>query len=260
MGDNDSDIVGTLDDPLVEARRLAEGASQAGIPLRLLGGLAVRVLCPDFPPRLRRDQDIDFGCLSKGRQKVAAYLEEAGCEPDRRFNALNGDRQMYFNAPSGRPIDVMVDRLTMCHTLDFRPNFARLPLTLDVVDLLLTKLQIVELNEKDVHDILHLLAAFPVTGDSPGEGTLEIDRDRFCKVLGADWGWWRTVTDNLNKLPLLVSDDPQLLPTPAPRDALRNAERLAEIADATPKSMQWKMRSKVGDRVRWYELPEEVAH
>ena len=76
MGDSDADIVGTVDDPLVEARRLAEGASQAGIPLRLLGGLAVRVLCPDFPPRLRRDQDIDFGCLSKGRQKVAAYLEE----------------------------------------------------------------------------------------------------------------------------------------------------------------------------------------
>lgn len=260
MGDNESDIVGTVDDPLIEARRLAEGASNAGIPLRLLGGLAVRVLCPDFAPRLRRDQDIDFGCLSKGRQKVAAFLEEAGCEPDRRFNSLNGDRQMYFSAPSGRPIDVMVDRLAMCHTLDFRPKFNTLPLTLDVVDLLLSKLQIVELNEKDARDIIQLLAAFPITGESPGEGTLEIDRDRFCKVLGADWGWWRTVTDNLNKLPLLVSESPQLLPTPAPRDALRNAERLAEIADATPKSMQWKMRSKVGDRVRWYELPEEVAH
>jgi hypothetical protein len=260
MGDSESDIVGTPADPLVEARQLAEGALQSGIPLRLLGGLAVRVLCPDFSPRLRRDQDIDFGCLSKGRQKVAAYFEEAGCEPDRRFNSLNGDRQMYFSAPSGRPIDVMVDRLSMCHTLDFRPSFATLPLTLDVVDLLLTKLQIVELNEKDVRDILQLLSAFPLTGDSPGEGVPEIDRGRFCRVLGADWGWWRTVTDNLNKLPLLVSDDPDLVPDSAPHDALRNAARLAEIADATPKSMQWKIRSRVGDRVRWYELPEEVAH
>jgi hypothetical protein len=260
MGGDESDIIGTVDDPLVEARKLAEGASEAGIPLRLLGGLAVRVLCPDFAPRLRRDQDIDFGCLSKGRKKVEAYLEEAGCEPDRRFNSLNGDRQMYFNAPSGRPIDVMVDRLTMCHTLDFRPNFNTLPLTLDVVDLLLTKLQIVQLNEKDARDIFQLLSAFPVTGDSPGEGSLEIDRDRFCKILGADWGWWRTVTDNLNRLPLLASESPNLLPEPATHDPLRNAERLAEIADACPKSMQWKMRSRVGDRVRWYELPEEVAH
>ncbi|MGA3217372.1 MAG: hypothetical protein ABSD97_16985, partial [Acidimicrobiales bacterium] len=82
MANSEMDIIGTVDDPLVEARQLIEGASQAGLPLRLLGGLAVRVLCPDFPPRLRRDQDIDFGCLSKGRQAVMAYLESAGCEPD----------------------------------------------------------------------------------------------------------------------------------------------------------------------------------
>jgi len=260
MADDGSDIIGTADDPLLEAESLAEGASSAGVPLRLLGGLAVRVLCPDLPPRLRRDQDIDFACLSKGRQAAMAYLEQAGCEPDRRFNSLNGSQQMYFTAPSGRPIDVMVDRLTMCHTLDFRPSFSVLPLTLDVVDLLLTKLQIVEMNEKDARDILQLLSSFPVAGDSPGESAPEIDRGRFCKVLGSDWGWWRTVTGNLNKLPLLAAEHPDLLPPSPKHDPLRAAERLLELADATPKSMQWKMRSRIGDRVRWYELPEEVAH
>src|SRR5215467_8400772 len=104
---------------------------------KLLGGLGVRVVCPDYPPRLRRDQDIDFACMSKERKAVAAHLEKVGCAPDRRFNNLNGDRQMYFTAPSGRPIDVMVDKLTMCHTLDFRPSFRKLPYTVDVVDLLL---------------------------------------------------------------------------------------------------------------------------
>ncbi len=260
MDTGSADLVGTPDDPLVEARSIAQAASSAGIPLRLLGGLAVRVLCPDFPPRLRRDQDIDFGCLSKGRRDVMSFLEGVGCEPDKRFNSLNGDRQMYFNAPSGRPIDVMVDRLVMCHELDFRHSFSSLPLTLPVADLLLTKLQIVELNEKDARDILHLLSAFPVSGDSPGETGPSIDRHRFCDVVGADWGWWRTVTDNLNKLPLLVGDHPDLVP-PAPRhDAVRTAERLVELADATPKSLKWKTRARVGDRMRWYELPEEVAH
>ncbi|MGO9196279.1 MAG: hypothetical protein ACLQK4_04020 [Acidimicrobiales bacterium] len=261
--ENIADIVGTADDPLVEAHALAAGARAKDVPLRLIGGLAVRELCPDFPPRLRRDQDIDFACLSKTRTQVMAYLEESGCEPDRRFNSLNGDRQMYYSAPSGRPIDVMVDRLTMCHTLDFRPRFAALPLTLDVADLLLTKLQIVELNAKDARDICHLLSAFPVSGDSPGEGgpeSPEIDRDRFFKVLGADWGWWRTVTGNLSKLPLLVGDDPDLVPPQPRHDPLRTAERLLDLADAAPKSVQWKLRAKVGDRVRWYELPEEVAH
>src|SRR6185437_3860854 len=165
---------------------IAQGAAEAGVGLKLLGGLAVRVVCPDYPPRLRRDQDMDFACLSKERKKVAEHLEKAGCQPDKRFNSLNGDRQMYFTAPSGRPIDVMVDKLTMCHTLDLRPSFARLPHTVDVVDLLLSKLQIVELNERDARDIVHLLSALPVgAGDPP-----VIDAARFGQVLGADWGWW----------------------------------------------------------------------
>src|SRR5690348_17676785 len=150
-------------DPLPEATTLVRGAAEAGHRLKILGGLGVRVLCPDFPPRLRAGQDIDLACLGKNRRKIADYLESAGCEGDRRFNNLNGDRQMYFTAPSGRPIDVMVDRLSMCHTLDFRPAFGRLPLTVDAIDVLLSKLQIVELNEKDVRDTLQLLSGPPVS-------------------------------------------------------------------------------------------------
>jgi hypothetical protein len=244
------------DDPLPEALGLSRGAADASLGLKLLGGLAVRVLCPEFPPRLRAAQDIDFACVSKERKKVAEYLARAGCEPDRRFNNLNGDRQMYFTAPSGRPIDVMVDRLTMCHVLDFRPSFARQPFTIDAVDVLLSKLQIVELNEKDAHDIVHLLAGLPLGGG----GHASIDTDRFGKLLGADWGWWRTVTANLEKLPALVAERPGLVPPGAPYDPVAQAARLHELAGQTPKSIKWKLRANVGDRVRWYELPEEVAH
>jgi hypothetical protein len=179
-----------------------------------------------------------------------------GCEPDRRFNNLNGDRQMYFNAPSGRPIDVMVDKLTMCHTLDFRPGFSRQPFTIDAVDVLLSKLQIVELNEKDAHDIVHLLSGLPVGSG----GQAAIDTDRFGKLLGADWGWWRTVTGSLEKLPALVAERPGLVPQGAPYDPLAQARELLAVAESAPKSMKWKLRANVGDRVRWYELPEEVAH
>ena len=246
------------DDPLPEALGLARGASEAGLGLKLLGGLAVRVICPDFPPRLRAGQDMDFACMGKGRKKVVDYLERSGCQPDRRFNNLNGDRQMYFNAPSGRPIDVMVDRLTMCHTLDFRPSFDRLPYTVDAIDVLLSKLQIVELNEKDAWDIFHLLSGVPLSQGSRGGPVL--DTDRFARLLGADWGWWRTVTGNLAKLPALAQDQPQLLPPGAQHDPLAQASALAEVAQAAPKGVKWKLRSNVGDRVRWYELPEEVDH
>ena len=248
-------------DPLPEAIALARAAAEAGVNLKLLGGLAVRVLCPDLPPRQRAGQDMDFACLSKGRKDTAAFLEGSGCEPDRRFNNLNGDRQMYFTAPSGRPIDVMVDRLSMCHVLDFRPTFSSHPHTLGPVDVLLSKLQIVELNPKDVWDIFQLLSGLPVSGTSAvARAPVSIDHDRFGKLLGSDWGWWRTVTGNLDKLPGLAQSNPELVPRAAPHDPIAQADVLAEIARTVPKGMKWKMRANVGDRVRWYELPEEVGH
>src|SRR5215467_3864969 len=254
-GAADAAASASASDPLPEAMALAEGAAKAGIGLKLLGGLAVRVLCPDYPPRLRRDQDIDFACLSKERKKVAAYLADSGCQADRMFNSLNGDRQMYFLAPSGRPIDVMVDRLTMCHTLDLRPSFGRQRLTVDAIDVLLSKLQIVELNEKDARDIIYMLSALPLSGEG-----VSLDTDRYGKLLGADWGWWRTVTGNLAKLPGLIAAKPELVPAGAAFDPLEEIRRLSQLADDAPKTVKWRLRSNVGDRVRWYELPEEVAH
>ena len=244
-------------DPLPEALALVRGAAEAGHRLKILGGLGVRVLCPDFPPRLRAGQDIDLACLGKTRRKVAGHLEAAGCEPDRRFNNLNGDRQMYFTAPSGRPVDVMVDRLSMCHTLEFRSSFGSPSATLDPADLLLSKLQIVEINEKDAHDIFHLLSGVRVGSDATRPF---IDPDRFGSVLAGDWGWWRTVTGSLNKLPDLLASQPNLAPPYPKYDALTQAKQLLEIADTVPKGLKWKTRARVGDRVRWYELPEEVGH
>jgi hypothetical protein len=252
---------GPADDPLPEAMTLVRSASEAGHQLKILGGLGVRVLCPDFPPRQRAGQDIDLACLGKSRRQVANHLEQAGCTPDKRFNNLNGDRQMYFMAPSGRPVDVMVDRLSMCHTLDFRHSFSSAfgsaSPTLDPADLLLSKLQIFELNAKDAHDIVHLLSGVRVGSD---DSRPFIDPDRFGSVLSGDWGWWRTVTGSLNKLPDLVATQPGLAP-PNPRfDPLTQAKQLLELAESVPKGLKWKTRARVGDRVRWYELPEEVDH
>jgi len=250
---------GSADDPLPEALSLARGAAEAGLGLKLLGGLAVRVICPDFPPRLRAGQDMDFACMGKGRKDVAAYLERSGCEPDRRFNNLNGDRQMYFNAPSGRPIDVMVNQLTMCHTLDFRPSFGSLPYTVDAIDVLLSKLQIVELNEKDAWDIFHLLSGVPIGRGGSAAGPV-LHTHPVTKVHSSERGRLRNVTRNPGKLPALAQEKPQLLPPGAAHDPLAQARALEEVAQAAPKGVKWKLRANVGDRVRWYELPEEVDH
>jgi hypothetical protein len=248
---------GPTGDPLPEAMMLVRAAAEAGYQLKILGGMGVRVLCPEFPPRQRAGQDIDLACLGKTWRKVADYLEKVGCTPDKRFNALNGHQQMYFNAPSGRPIDVMVDKLSMCHTLDLRPSFGSASPTLDPADLLLSKLQIFELNAKDAHDIIHLLSGVRVGRDATQPF---IDTDRFGSVLAGDWGWWRTVTGNLNKLPGLLSEQPGLAPPYPKFDPLTQAKQLQEVAETVPKGLKWKTRARMGDRVRWYELPEEVGH
>ena len=196
---------GPEDDPLPEAVALVDGAARAGLKLRLLGGLGVRVLCPGFPPRHRAGQDMDLACASKGRRDVAAYLESSGCVPDKMFNSLNGDRQMYFTAPSGRPVDVMVDRLVMCHTLDFRPSFGNSSLTLDPADLLLSKLA--DLRAEREGRARHHPPVLRRSRSATAAGRPSATK-RFGEILAADWGWWRTTTGNLEKLPALLDGEP----------------------------------------------------
>jgi hypothetical protein len=238
---------------------VVRAANAKGIPLKLLGGQAVRVLCPLFPHRARNDQDMDFACVSSKKREVMAFFEERGFLGDPRFNLLHGDRQMYFTTADGTTsVDVIMDKLNMCHVLEFKDRIDRMPDTLDVADLLLTKLQIVELNRKDVHDILHLFSAFLVKdGDEPGT----IGTGRIGKIVGEDWGWWRTVTMNLDKVARLAEGEHRdLVPEARTHDPADQARALLAFCETCSKSMKWKLRAKVGDRVQWYELPEEVGH
>jgi len=246
-------------DPLEEASTVVREAADRGIPIRLVGGLAIRFLTPDFPPRARKGQDLDLASIASARAPLTEFLSERGYVPDKRFNNLHGHKQMYFTAPDGeRGLDVMIDRLDMCHVLEFADRITRLPVTLDATDLLLSKLQIFELNEKDLQDALYLMAGLEVCeGDEPGSVCL----DRFTDVLSQDWGWWRTVTGNLDRITSLPQDAlRRLVPPDPPFDPVEQARVLRAAADDAPKGLKWKLRAKVGDRVTWYKLPEEVAH
>jgi hypothetical protein len=245
-------------DLLLRALELIDAAAAEGIPLRLVGGFAVRVLCPRFEPRIRDRQDLDLASVSDVRRQLTEFLVERGYEPDKRFNALYGHKQLYFVAPDGVTVDVLVDRLDMCHVLPFKERIDRMPTTLDVTDLLLSKLQIVELNEKDVQDVLYLLSAFEVRqGDDPGT----IGLSRLEDIVRDDWGWWRTVTGNLDQIrQLSTGPSAGLIPPNAERDPVEQIDALARAAQDVPKTLRWRVRSKVGERKRWYRLPEEEGH
>jgi hypothetical protein len=243
---------------LHEAQGLIDRASDRGIVLRLLGGLAIRFLSPELPARTRTGQDLDFGSRSATRRELSAMLVELGYEPDKNFNALYGDKQLYFAHPqTGLAVDVLIDKLHMCHTLQFGDRLDRLPYTLDPMDLLLSKLQIVELNEKDVDDCLRLLVTFPLAeSDDPEAMDVRILR----QLVGEDWGWWRTVTLNLERIRHVLAEGERPAIAGGKLDPLAQLDLLDTAAEQAPKTRGWRLRAKIGERKRWYEQPEETPH
>lgn len=242
---------------LDEAVGICLDAGREGITVRLAGGLAVQFLTPQFPPRGGDGQDIDLAVLSRDRRALGGFLAGRGYAGDEVFNALYGhSRLRFWSASSGRKVDVFAGGLRMCHMVSFAGRLERLPVTLDVADLLLTKLQIVELAEKDARDVLCLCSAFPVReGDEPGT----IGLGRVCSVVARDWGWWRTLTWNLDRIIALAGGaGAGLVPRGGEHDAAGQLGWLARAVGAVPKGLGWRAQAMAGERVRWYKVPVEI--
>jgi hypothetical protein len=251
----------SLADPLAEALRLIGVADEQGLSVRLMGGLAFHARAPEWTARIERERrDIDLTTSSRDRKAVADLLVANGYVADRQYNALYGHKQLYFVDPArGRPVDVLVDRLEMCHRLEFAERLKVDWPTLPLADLLLSKLQVVKVNRKDLLDALILLAEHPLTGDDSG-----INVERITALTANDWGWWRTVTGNLDRLLTFLAGEigPSDLDTGRPNRFSPAAQvtALRDAIDAAPKSTRWRLRARVGDRMTWYEEPEEVGH
>ena len=98
----------TLADPLAEALRVVDVAADAGLLVRLMGGMAIRAHAPDWTARTRRTEvDLDFVTTSRDRAAVYALLEAQGYTPDRQHNALFGRKQGYFvDVSRKRPVEI----------------------------------------------------------------------------------------------------------------------------------------------------------
>jgi hypothetical protein len=146
---------------------------------------------------------------------------------------------------------VLVGAFQMCHRLDLGRDLPASGLTIHPADLLLTKLQIVQIEEKDLLDAVALLLDLPTDGAPAG-----IEAARFAAPLAGDWGFYHTVERNLPKVAecahaRLGGDQAQAVAA--------SVDRLRQAMEAAPKSMRWKMRARVGEKVTWYELPEETG-
>lgn len=259
-----------LDDPLAEAIRIIGIAQSRGMLVRLMGGLAFHAQAPSWKARIDRDgRDIDLATRSRDRKGLTELMLSEGYTADKQYNALYGHKQLYFvDVSHARPVDVLIDQLDMCHRFEFGDRLAVTTPTLPLAELLLSKLQVVKINRKDVLDALILLSEHPL-GDDDGtgaatEGSSAINVQRIVALTSADWGWWRTITENLEKFRLFLDvelADGELDTGRSLRfDARAQIDTLRAAIDAAPKSTKWRLRARVGDRMSWYELPEEVGH
>ena len=246
---------GILSDMVDEAVRVAEEAEREGVDLRLLGGVAIKVRAQDGlqPAFERQYADLDW-IVPKGKSSQAQkFFESLGYVPQTRFNTMYGrERLLYFDEEHDRQVDILVGTFRMSHEIPFGKRMTLEPVTVPLAELLLTKLQIIELNEKDVRDTFALLYDHPV-GEEDGES---VNAAHIAKLCSSDWGLWRTFTANLEALEGHLERYDL-----ADEGKERITERigaLLERIEEEPKSFGWKMRAKIGDRKRWYELPEEV--
>jgi hypothetical protein len=252
-----------LEDFYTERTRILEALQQPEnrhMVMRLIGALAFRTHCPQFgyiqDALGRKFTDIDFASYRRLSRDITRLLTELGYIEEKMVTQLFGESRMLFNDPIyGRHIDIFFEKLDFCHPVIFSGRLEAEELTLPLAELLLEKMQIVKINEKDLIDSIMLLREHPV-GDSDKE---IINAGLIAHTLGDDWGFWRTMTANLKLLSErldgyadLKDDDRQIV-----RERIR---QLQERIERQPKTTRWKLRSRIGERVKWYKDVEELMN
>jgi hypothetical protein len=243
------------------AGTVLDAAAEAGVVLRATGGVGIASISPSArsAPLRRSYGDVDFLGLSRDADALTRLFVSLGYSPESEFNTYHGQYRLFFHEPDGRwEADVFLDQIEMCHRLDLRERLTVHARTLSPADLLLSKLQVVETNEKDLRDALALLADHEL-----GEGDGEISLERIGELCDNDWGWWRTATLVAGR----VLDAAGRLREDADPEAAERLERAAgrtarliSHLEHSPKSRRWKVRARVGERKRWYETPEDIEH
>jgi hypothetical protein len=242
---------GPLADPIAEGRRIVRAAGDGSALVRLTGGVGIACVCPTAlkPPLRRVFKDIDIVGLASQRKQIVGILESLGYQPDRQFNAVNGATRLLLQDPvNGRQLDVFLDEVNLCHRIDLRDRLSLTSPSLSVSDLLLMKLQVFETNMKDYSDIAGICADHDV-----GQDPLGVDLAYFGRLAGNDWGLWRTLTIVAERARLFARD---LQAFDAGHLVEARLQALLTHLEQVPKSRKWTMRAAIGERKRWYNLPE----
>ncbi len=244
-----------------EALRIVDEGQKRSLPLRLMGGFAIRLHCTNHS-RLyelldrKPAYDLDFVTYGRHRPSMKKLFADLGYAPMVSMALLFGtgkNRAIYKDESHNRSVDVFFDKLEMCHNLEFKNRLELDNPTIPLSDLLLQKIQIIKINEKDIKDIIILLREHQV-----GEFEKEtVNINYIARLLSKDWGFWYTVTLNLDKTKEFLAEYKNLADADR-KDVETKLDNILKRIEDEPKALQWKLRSKVGTSKKWYTEVEEL--
>lgn len=242
-----------------ELQRILNTSQERGVTLRVIGSLAFQMHCSQYgylqAALGRAYTDIDFAGYRKHTKEIKDLMQELGYEEVREvFIVSEGDRSIFHQTNSTLHVDVFYDKLDFSHVISWNDRLEVDKPTIPLAELLLEKMQIFKINEKDIIDTIMLLLEHPL-GDHDDE---VINIDRVAQLLAKDWGLWRTTTMNLDKVRQMAGHYTELSSDEQGRVVSQVDRSLARIEEE-PKTRGWKLRARVGDRVKWYKEVDEVS-
>lgn len=243
-----------------EALELVETCRDTGALLRVVGSTGIRLRsdpAADVLDRLQRaSKDIDLITLRAHRAQVRTVLEARGYEVDRdMLVAMEGQRYLFCHPDTGLELDVFVDRLEFCHTIDLRHRLDQHEVTISLEDLVLHKLQIVKMTVNDVRDLSALLASHDVVEVDPDPE--QINGGYIAQILASNWGFHHTVSANLVTVSQSIEGGQVLPDGPEQLQALANISALQGYMETTPKTLSWRLRSRIGERIQWWQAVDD---
>jgi len=237
---------------VTEALRIVEAGKEKGIILRIMGACAVRIHCSKKPQFLleRKLTDIDLMSYTRFASSMEKFFKSLGYEqlPTILPRGISLGRHIYYNKEIGITVDVFFDKLEFCHTIDFRGRLELDYPTITLADIMLEKLQIVKITEKDILDLIALLYEHEI-GMSDDKDV--INGRYIARLLSKDWGFYYTATTNLNKVKSYLQSS-ELLKEEERKIVTEKIDKLLQLIENEPKSLKWKLRAKIGPSMKWY--------
>ena len=242
-----------------ELKRILVASEEDGVTLRVIGSLAFQMHCLEYgylqAAMGRAYTDIDFAGYRKQARPIKDLMQKLDYEEQKEvFIVSEGDRSIFHHLHSPLYVDVFYDKLDFSHVITWKDRLEVDNPTIPLAELLLEKMQIFQINEKDIIDTIMLLLEHPL-GGSDAE---EINIERIAQLLSKDWGLWRTTTMNLDKVKQMAGQYSQLKDSEQAR-VVDQIDRSLSRIENEPKSRGWKLRARVGDRVKWYKEVDEVS-